>query len=196
MENGSPPASATVLGQPNAIVDQHNVTPSAALNFQSLKCVHVHRCATLMDWRLMQVLEMCPTVAAFGAAELIDLLACDPLLAQCKHPTAVRWTSGTRWLISTQSCDAAEESPAIAGPDGVAIHAMCRGIHFVVVTPRHLAFATTNIGRQPFGRRQCRIAAIASGGTPCRAEQALLSAWKDAPTTKIGRALGLPWCID
>jgi hypothetical protein len=178
--------------QSNACID---ADPFVAVDYQSVRCVHPHRCFTMNQLRVLWTLDACAGIAAFGRPELVNLSASDPLLRYCSHAPVVRWSTGSRWIISVDDQAYEKSRNVIDMAHDVAITAMCRGIHFVIMTPRHLALMSTNgLEREP-------VEHLRRGGSTVftssqRAEHALMTAWSEAPTTKMGRALGLPWAHD
>jgi hypothetical protein len=153
----------------------------------------------------MRMLEACDQVARFGTVTRRDRPCAKAAIARFLPATVIEWRSGDTWLawLAATPQTLATRSPAEF--EAAAVAAVASGIHFVVVTNRHLSLVNQGDLERANDVKRRRHAGLVDTlvvteddvfveEVERRLRVALALALEEAPSTDVCRQLGLPTC--
>jgi hypothetical protein len=186
-------------------------TPVAAratgFAFLSGKCNRAIRGNSGADLQLLRMLTACDEVARFEAIGWHDKSRARAAIAPFLPAIFVQWHSGHTWLAWLASTPEALTSHPPTEIEAAAVSAVASGIHFVVITDRHLSMVDAgDLERVDDVKRRRRVRLADPGivteddvfadEVERQVRRALAAALAEAPSTEVCRRLGLPTCVD
>lgn len=179
------------------------IAQPAGFAFLSAKCGRAIRGHTMFELQVMRMLEVCDEVSSFSMAAHRDHPEATVAIQPFLPAITIQWRSGDTWLAWLAAMNETQATRSQTEFEAAAVAAVVSGVHFVVVTHRHLALVdhgdvecASDIKRRwRAGLVDAQIVTqddLIVETVERQIRRMFAAVLDDAPSTEVCRRLGLP----